>query len=115
MLERFQPGVGNAHAPERRMGFPVLTLAVPVRSPGHAESQTLGNARQPLLDRRRVAGMADFDTIESLILKDAQLRFLPVITQMRGRGQSTHGVHQIGDFPELGKRLLDVGGTAAAR
>src|SRR5260221_7271043 len=115
MLERFKPGVGDTNATGWRMGFPVLALAVPVRSPGHAESQALGDPRQPLLDRRRVAGMADFDTIEPLILKDAQLRFLPVITQWRGCGQSAHGVPQTGDFPELGERLLDVRGAAAAQ
>src|SRR5712691_10712095 len=115
MLERFQPGVWDAHAAEWRMGLPVLTLAVPVRSPGDAESQTFGDPRQPLLDRRRVAGMADFDAVESLILKDAQLCFRPVITQMRGHGQSAHVVYQIGDLPELGERLLDVGGAAAAQ
>src|SRR5882762_6363886 len=115
MLERFEPGIGDAHTAEWCVRLPVLTLAVPVRPSRDAESQPLGAAHQPLLDRGRVTGVADLDTVESLVLKDAELGLGAVIAQMRRHGEPTHVVHERGDLAELGQRLLDVRRPAAAQ
>ena len=68
------------------MRLTVLALAVPVRSTTDPEPQTLGNAREALFDGGGMAGMADFDPVEPLILKNADVGLRPMITQMRGDG-----------------------------
>src|SRR5437879_10254081 len=96
------------------MRLPVLALPVPIGPARDAESEPLGDAREPLLDGGGVTGMADLDAVESLVLKDADLRLRPTIAQMRRGGESAHVVHQIRHVGELGEGLLDVSGTATA-
>src|SRR2546430_13078743 len=82
-LQRFEPRVGHTHATQRRMGFPVLAFAVPVRPATDPESQPLGDAREPLLDRGRMTGVPDLDAVQSLVLKDAELRLGAVIADRK--------------------------------
>src|SRR5712664_4350997 len=78
-LQRFELRVGHAHAAQGRVAVTVFAIAVPVRPATDAESQPLGDARQPLLDGRRMTGMADLDAVQPLVLKDAELRLGAVI------------------------------------
>src|SRR5439155_3017542 len=102
-------------ATPRRMGFPVLAFAVPVRPATDPESQPLGDAREPLLDPGRMTGVPDLDAVQSLVLKDAELRLGAVIAQMRRDGQPPHLVHERGDLAEPRQRLLDVRSAATTQ
>src|SRR6266550_9609710 len=87
---------------------------MPVRSAADPESQPLGDSGEALLDGGRMAGVSHLDAVESLILKDPNLRFRPVIPQVGSACQPAHLVHERGDLAEFGERLLHVGGAAAA-
>src|SRR3989449_11562722 len=69
-LQRFEPRVGHAHAAQGGVAFTVFAFAMPVRPATDPESQPLGDARKPLLDRGRMTGVADLDAVQSLVLKD---------------------------------------------
>src|SRR6266550_4106115 len=87
---------------------------MPVRSAADPESQPLGDSGEALLDGGRMAGVSHLDAVESLILKDPNLRFRPVIPQVGGACEPAHLVHERGDLAEFGERLLHVGGAPAS-
>src|SRR5438093_384290 len=89
-LQQFEPRIGHTHTTQRRIGFTVFALAVPVRPPTDPESQPLGDAHESLLDGWGMTGMPDLDAVQSLVLKDAELGLCAVITQMRRHGQPSH-------------------------
>ena len=97
------------------MALTVLAFAVPIGPAGDAQAQPFGDAREPLLDGGGMAGVAHLDAIETLVLKDANLRFGAVITQVRGDGESSDVVDQRGDLGELGQWFFDVRPPAAAQ
>jgi len=89
-------------------------VAVPVGAAADAEAEPLRDAREPLLDGRRVAGMAHFQPVEALFLKLPQLAFRAVIPQMRGDGDGADRVQQLRDVGEARERLFDVRGAPAS-
>src|SRR6266508_2307246 len=86
LLEQLEPREGNVHPAERRVVPTEFRVAVPIGPAADAESEPRRDAREPLLDGRRVAGMAHFQPVEALLLKLPQLAFRAVVPQMRGDG-----------------------------
>src|SRR5213595_1204894 len=75
LLEQVEPLQGNPHPAERRVVAAKLRVAVPIGAAADGEPEPFRDAREALLDGRRVAGMAHFQPVEALLLKLAQLAF----------------------------------------
>src|SRR5882672_6854395 len=113
LLEQLEPFQGNPHPAQGRVVPAEFRVAVPIGAAADAEPEPLRDACEPLLDGRRVAGMAYFQPVEALLLKLPQLAFGAVVPQMRRDGHRADRVQQLRDVGEARERLFDVRGAAA--